>query len=78
LEKLDYDLTNVDANASGSSTQLQLQKLQKDLAKAQFDYQTKLDVDNQTLDNFIKTAGNINTDITNLMSDVVTESDKLL
>lgn len=78
LEKLDYDLTNVDGSALGSSTQLQLQKLQKDLTKAKFDYQTKLDADSQTLNNFIKTAGNINTDISNLMGDIVTESDKIL
>lgn len=78
LEKIDYDLTNVNGSSSGSSTQIQLENLTKQLTKAQLDYQTKLDADSQTLDNFIITAGNINTDIRNLMSDVVTESDKLL
>lgn len=78
LEKLDFDLSNVDANVAGSSTQIQLESLTKQLEKAQFDYQTKLDADKQTIDNFVITAGNINTDIRNLMSDVVTESDKLL
>jgi hypothetical protein len=78
LEKLDYDLTNVDANVVGSSTQIQLQKLEKDLAKAELDYQTKLDADSQTIQNFSTTAQNLYTDVNNLVSDVVTESDKIL
>lgn len=77
-DKIKFDLANVNANVAGSNTQLQLEKLQKDLAKAQLDYQTKLDADSQNLTNYTITAWNINTDVNNLVTDIITESDKVL
>lgn len=77
-EKTVYDLSNTDKNITGSSTQIQLQKLQKDLERSQFDYQAKLKSDEQTLQNFIASAKNISSDLSNLISDVTDQSDKFL
>jgi len=77
-DKIEFDLANVNANVAWSNTQLQLEKLQKDLIKAQLDYQTKLDADSQNITNFTITAGNIFTDVNNLVTDIITESDKVL
>ena len=78
LEKLDYDLAGVNPLLSGSNTQIQLENLRKQLAKAEYDYQTKLTSDGQTLSGFITTADNLYSDVSNLVADVVTESDKFL
>lgn len=77
LEKAKYDLTNV-SQQSGSSSSLQIAKLEKDLEKAQFDYETKLKADEQSLVNFVATAKNIHNDIALLIQDVLFETDKIL
>ncbi len=78
LTKLEYDLAWVDATISGSNTQIQLENLRRQLAKAEYDYQTKLTSDGQTLSGFTTTADNLYSDVSNLVADVVTESDKFL
>lgn len=77
-QKIDYDLNNSNALLTGSSTQIQLAKLQKDLEKAEFDYQSKIKADNQTNENLITTARNIQSDLQIILTDTVTETDKLL
>jgi multidrug resistance efflux pump len=78
LKKLQYDLNNVDPSIVWSNTQLQLDKLEKDLEKAEFDYQSKLKSDNQTNENLITSARNIQSDLDIILTDTSTETDKLL
>ena len=55
-EKIVRDLENNDLSDTGSSLSLQLKKLQTDLDKAQWDYETKLIADDQTIENFINSV----------------------
>lgn len=77
-EKLQYDLSNVDENLTWSNTQIQLAKLEQDLEKADFDYQAKLKSDNQTNENLITSARNIQSDLEIILTDTANETDKLL
>lgn len=77
-QKLQYDLDNINGNLTGSSTQIQLQKLETDLAKAEFDYQAKLKSDTQTNENLITSAKNIQSDLEIILTDAINETDKLL
>jgi hypothetical protein len=77
-EKISYDLNNIDANLTGSSTQIQLEKLQQDLERAELDYQARLKSDNQTNENLITSAKNIQSDLQIILSDTVDETDKLI
>jgi hypothetical protein len=77
-EKLSYDLNNTNATITGSSTQIQLAKLEQDLEKAELDYQSRLKSDNQTNENLITSAKNIQSDLQIILSDTVDETDKLL
>ena len=61
-----------------SSANLQLKKLEQDLAKARADYAIKVKTDEQTLENFVTTAKNVYTDINALLLDVIDQSDKFL
>lgn len=61
-----------------SSAELQLKQLQTSLEKAEFDLQTKIDSDAQTLRNFAATTTTLVTTIQLLYEDVITTSDKLL
>ena len=76
-EKLSYDLRNIDGSMTGSSTQIQLTKLQKDLEKAELDYQAKLKSDNQTNENLVTNVRNIQSDLQIILTDTVDETDKL-
>lgn len=78
LKKIQYDLNNVDPSIVWSNTQLQLDKLEKDLEKAEFDYQSKLKSDTQTNENLITSAKNIQSDLDIILTDTSTETDKLL
>ena len=77
-EKLQYDLNNVDGNLTWSNTQIQLAKLEQDLEKAEFDYQSKLKSDYQTNENLITSARNIQSDLEIILTDTANETDKLL
>lgn len=77
-EKLQYDLNNVDENLTWSNTQIQLAKLQQDLEKAEFDYKAKLKADDQTNENLITSARNIQSDLEIILTDTANETDKLL
>lgn len=77
-EKFAYDIVNVDGWVTWSLTQIQLMKLQKDLEKVEFDYQAKLKSDDQTNENLITSARNIQSDLQIILTDTVTETDKLL
>lgn len=77
-KKIDYDLKNVDGKFTGSNTQIQLAKLETDLAKAEFDYQAKLKTDAQTNENLITSARNIQSDLEIILTDTANETDKLL
>ncbi len=77
-EKLQYDLNNVDENLTWSNTQIQLAKLEQDLEKAEFDYQAKLKSDDQTNENLITSARNIQSDLEIILTDTANETDKLL
>ena len=77
-EKLNYDLDNTNALLSGSTTQIQLQKLETDLAKVEFDYQSKLKSDEQTNENLITSARNIQSDLQILLTDTVDQTDRIL
>ena len=76
--KIEFDLKNVDGTLTGSSTQIQLAKLQIDLSKAEFDYQARLKADAQTNENLITTTKNIQSDLQIILTDTVNETDKLL
>lgn len=76
-KKLNYDLNNTDKSFTGSNTQIQLAKLQNDLEKAEFDYQARLKADDQTNENLITSARNIQSDLQIILTDTVTETDKL-
>lgn len=78
LKKIQYDVNNVNETLTGSSSQIQLAKLEKDLEKAEFDYQAKVKSDGQTNENLITSARNIQSDLAILLQDTVTETDKLL
>ncbi len=77
-EKLAKDLIDNSLNISGSNLNLQLSKLDSDLAKAKLDYQIKLDTDNQSISNFMNNVKLINTDLGNLFNDAISISDDLL
>lgn len=77
-KKIEYDLKNVDGTLTGSSTQIQLAKLETDLEKAEFDYQAKLKADGQTNENLITSARNIQSDLEIILTDTANETDKLL
>lgn len=77
-EKLQKDLKDTDLSNPTSNLSLQLDKLNNDLTKAQLDYQTKIDADNQTIQNFINTVKLLWTDLHNLFSDTVEQTDNLL
>lgn len=77
-EKINKDLRDNDLSYSGSTLSLQLQKLAKDLEKAELDYQTKLDSDNQTILNFFNSVKLIWSDLSNLFQDSINLSDELL
>lgn len=77
-KKIEYDLKNVDGTLTGSSTQIQLAKLETDLEKAEFDYQAKLKTDGQTNENLITSARNIQSDLEIILTDTANETDKLL
>lgn len=77
-KKILYDLDNVDGTVTWSNTQIQLAKLEKDLEKAEFDYQAKLKSDWQTNENLITSARNIQSDLEIILTDTANETDKLL
>jgi arginine repressor len=77
-EKISKDLRDNDLSYSGSTLSLQLQKLASDLEKAELDYQTKLDSDNQTILNFFNSVKLIGSDLSNLFQDSINLSDELL
>jgi hypothetical protein len=77
-EKINYDLNNVSSRYTGSSSQLQLEKLEQDLAKAEFDYQTRLKSDSQTSQNFLTNIQNIQSDLKILLAETINETDKVL
>lgn len=76
--KLEFDSRNVDASLSGSSSQLQLQKLESDLAKAELDFANKLTADDQQTINFINNVKNIHADLMIILAETLNETDKLL
>lgn len=63
---------------SDSTAQLQLKQLEQNLEKSRLDYDIKVKSDQQTLDNYINTATNVYSDVTNLMLDVIDQADKFL
>lgn len=77
-EKSQYDLTNTNPSDVSSTTKIQLDKLQKDLEKAQFDYETKIKADEQQSDNFVISAKNIHSDTILLLRDIFDASDSIL
>ncbi len=66
-----------DPAASGSAN-LQLQKFDSDIQKAEFDYQTRLDADRQTLQWFVNSAQVLQDQVVTLYSDVLDSVDKIL
>lgn len=77
-EKISYDLNNVSSRYTGSSSQLQIEKLEQDLAKADFDYQTRLKSDLQTSQNFLTNIQNTQSDLKILLAETINETDKVL
>lgn len=71
----------IQANATNKwwwwSSALQLQQLDQQIAKAELDYETQLQNNQQTLDNFLATAKNLAKDVELLYTNIVTESDKI-
>ena len=78
LDKARRDLASTTISATWSVTNLQIEKLQKDLEKAQFDYDTKVKADNQTRENLTLSTKTIHADMTSLLSDVLDQSDRIL
>lgn len=77
-EKIQKDLKDNDLSNSWSNLSLQLNKLESDLSKAELDYQTKLDADNQTIANFLNSVKLIGTDLSNVFQDSIKAGDDLL
>ncbi len=80
---LSYQKTTVSSDNSilansNSSAQLQVKQLEQNLAKARIDYDIKIKNDEQTLQNYLTTAKNVYSDVTNLMLDVIDQADKFL
>lgn len=78
LDKARRDLASTTDTETWSITNLQIQKLQKDLEKAEFDYETKLKADAQTRENLTISTKTIHADLTTLLTDVLDQSDRLL
>lgn len=81
--KLAYQKTIVSTDNSilgnaDSSAQLQLKQLEQNLTKSRIDYDIKLKSDEQALENYVNTARNVYSDVTNLMLDVIDQADKFL
>lgn len=70
-ERSEVGQQNTTANA-------QLAQIDEQIANAEYDYETRLIADNQTIDNYINAAENIVDDVQVLYQDVVTETDKIL
>lgn len=77
-EKLTKDLSDNDLGISGSNLSLQLDKLNTDIAKAQLDYQTRLDSDNQTILNFMNNVKLVRSDLWTIFNDTISAADELL
>lgn len=77
-DQIEKSLSDNDLNNASSNLSLQLSKLQNDLEKAQLDYETKLDTDAQTIQNFFGSVKLIGTDLNNLFADTIQVSDLLL
>ncbi len=77
-DQIEKSLSDSDLNNASSNLSLQLSKLQNDLEKAQLDYETKLDTDAQTIQNFFGSVKLIGTDLNNLFADTIQVSDLLL
>lgn len=60
------------------STAIQIQQLNEQVRKAEFDYETTLLANKQTIDNFVSNAKNLVRDVQLLYENVRTESDKIL
>lgn len=78
LDKARRDLASTTDTETWSITNLQIQKLQKDLEKAEFDYETKLKADAQTRENLTISTKTIHADLKTLLTDVLDQSDRLL
>ena len=74
----EYAAKTNDPDAAFWSANLQLQKFDSDIKKAEFDFETRLAADQQTLQWFVNSAEVLQDQIVNLYADVVDSVDKIL
>ena len=74
----EYNRKTSDPSDEVSSANLQLQKLEGEIKKAQFDAETKVAADNQTLVNFVNSSQNIQDTVFNLYDTVLDKVDGIL
>ena len=77
LEQAKIQANNAELN-SNSTASLQLAQLDEQIANAEYDYETKVKSDNQTIQNFISSTKKLARDTEILYQDVITETDQIL
>lgn len=78
LRQAQVQRESADGQNSDSATQRQLDQVDAELNKANFDYATKLESDTQTINNYFTTARSITDDIRILRENILNECDKIL
>ena len=76
-KQLQYNLNNLDGSVSWSNTQLQLAQLENQLIQAELDYGNTQTTLGQNAKQFVTNLKAIKNDLTTLLSDVYTETDKI-
>jgi multidrug resistance efflux pump len=78
IEQAVNQADNASLNKDVSAANLQLQSARENYEKANFDYETKLIADEQTINNFSQTATNLLADVQLTYDSVIVEADKIL
>lgn len=73
-----YNATTNDPDGSVWSARLQLDKFDSDIQKAEFDYQTRIEADTQTLEWFISSSEILKNNVSSTYRTVIDEADKIL
>lgn len=76
-KQLNYNLNNLDGSVSWSNTQLQLVQLENQLTQAELDYWNTQTTLGQNAKQYVTNLKTIKNDLTTLLSDVYTDTDKI-
>lgn len=78
LQQAERQANEAGLDKSGSTASLQVENLEQQASKAAYDYQTKLDADAVTIENFIITTENIVKDVQLLYQDIKVWTDTIM